>query len=461
MALNLYTGDTGSGKSYSVVATVIIPALKKGRHVVTNIPLEVDLLTQVFGGTISQLPLDALDDPDLPDLFPPGCVAVVDECWNRWPSGQRLTKAPKGDQHWLKEHRHRVDAMGNSMQVVLCTQNPSDLAKWVRDLIAHTFWMTKLEELGMDDKCSVRIFKKCPTGEADKIPKRQLLRVTYLTYEPEIYQYYRSATQSKTNDVGIETTMDRRTSMWRSPGFLFQTIGSPILCAASIFALIYFGNRLTGDEPKKEEGASVAVVAQPEHEPLPVAPAQLVNPMPPGMELTTIEPAKPSQAVQLVEGKRPSSIWRVAGYIRRADSAAGRNSAAWSSKLGYGDSGTVDQVKFSREDQVILSSMNGVRYLPLSACKAFEDGFNYSCDIDGERATPWSGRMGMTDINPGGAVAGSRNVTVERSETVTSAQSVRTPVIPAAAPQPAHVITGTPVTIVADSEYASRPWRGN
>jgi zona occludens toxin len=459
MALNLYTGDTGSGKSYSVVATVIIPALKKGRHVVTNIPLEVDLLTQVFGGTISQLPLDALDDPDLPDLFPPGCVAVVDECWNRWPSGQRLTKAPKGDQHWLKEHRHRVDDQGNSMQVVLCTQNPGDLAKWVRDLIAHTFWMTKLEELGMDDKCSVRIFKKCPTGEADKIPKRQLLRVTYLTYEPEIYQYYRSATQSKINDVGIETTMDRRTSMWRSPGFLFQTIGSPILCVVAVCVLIYFANRLSGNEPEKEEGAHVAAAVEPVHEPspAPLPPAQLVNPMPPGMDLPAPQPAK---NVEAVEGKRPSSTWRVAGYIRRADSAAGRNSAAWSSKLGYGDAGTGDRVKFSREDQVILTSMNGVRYLPLSACKAFEDGFNYSCDIDGERATPWSGRMGMTDINPAGAVSGSRNVTVERSETVTSAHPARTAQLPS---QPAHasasVASAPTVTVVSDSEYSSRPWR--
>lgn len=69
MSLNGYFGKPGSGKSYSVVEYVVLPALKKGRHVVTNIPLEGELLEQVFGGKVTQLPLDALDDPQLPDLI--------------------------------------------------------------------------------------------------------------------------------------------------------------------------------------------------------------------------------------------------------------------------------------------------------------------------------------------------------------------------------------------------------
>ncbi|MCT7418525.1 zonular occludens toxin domain-containing protein [Pseudomonas aeruginosa] len=48
----------GHGKSYGVVEHVIIPSLKQDRHVVTNIPLEVDMLLMDFGGTIEQLPED-------------------------------------------------------------------------------------------------------------------------------------------------------------------------------------------------------------------------------------------------------------------------------------------------------------------------------------------------------------------------------------------------------------------
>ncbi len=445
MALNLYTGDPGAGKSYSVVANVIIPALKKDRHVVTNIPLESDLLVEVFGGRITQLPLDALDDPDLPNLIPNGCVAVIDECWNRWPSGQRIQKAPKEDLHWLKEHRHRVDEDGNAMQVVLCTQNPADLAKWVRDLIAHTFWMTKLEELGADQKYSVRIYKKAPTGEPDKIPKRYLLRVTYGTYDPDVYQYYKSATQSKSNDVGDEKAMDKRISLWRSPGFLFQMFGAPLLFCVSIGVMIWLASKATGDS---EEGSD-----KPEEVAQVEAPV-LVNPPPPDFPVAavvqSVSEKVPAPESVVVQGKPASSTWRVAGYIRRGDQQPHPDDpSGWNSRLGYGD--RPDRQKLARADQAILTSLTGVRYVPLSQCQPYSDGFNYSCDVDGERVTPWSGRMGLTDTVPGSAVSGARNVTVERSETVTSAAPARHVEIPAQ----------VPVTVVADNSRMPRTLLGS
>ena len=37
MAINAYTGLMGSGKSYEVVSSIILPAVRSGRRVVTNI----------------------------------------------------------------------------------------------------------------------------------------------------------------------------------------------------------------------------------------------------------------------------------------------------------------------------------------------------------------------------------------------------------------------------------------
>ncbi|WP_001018315.1 zonular occludens toxin domain-containing protein, partial [Escherichia coli] len=37
MAISLYIGKQGSGKSYEIVKSVIIPAIAKGRRVVTNV----------------------------------------------------------------------------------------------------------------------------------------------------------------------------------------------------------------------------------------------------------------------------------------------------------------------------------------------------------------------------------------------------------------------------------------
>jgi zona occludens toxin len=43
------SGRPGSGKSYEAVVTHIIPALKDGRKVITNIPLNVQWFVDVFG----------------------------------------------------------------------------------------------------------------------------------------------------------------------------------------------------------------------------------------------------------------------------------------------------------------------------------------------------------------------------------------------------------------------------
>ncbi|WP_241507524.1 zonular occludens toxin domain-containing protein [Pseudomonas aeruginosa] len=98
MAIDAYVGKPGHGKSYGVVEHVIIPSLKQDRHVVTNIPLEVDMLLMDFGGTIEQLPEDWFEREDLADFAPPGSVLVLDELWRRWPKGQKTNDAADGRQ---------------------------------------------------------------------------------------------------------------------------------------------------------------------------------------------------------------------------------------------------------------------------------------------------------------------------------------------------------------------------
>jgi zona occludens toxin len=422
MALNLYTGQPGSGKSYSVVAHVIIPALKKDRHVVTNIPLDEETLVQVYGGQITQLPLDALEDPDLPDRIPPGCVAVIDECWNRWPSGQRVAKAANGDLHWLKEHRHRVDTAGNAMQVVLVTQDPSDLASWVRKLIKHTFWMEKLDTVGADNRFSIKIYKGCPTGE--NIPKRYLIRQSYGSYEPDIYQYYQSATQSESFSVGDEKAMDRRTSIWKSPGFIAQMTISPAIFCIAIGVLYWSMTSATKeDEPELVEQVETAP------EPVQIDVPALTNPLPPSMIVSAPEvvTVNPEPDVVEVAKLRASATWRVAGYIVRSDEP---RTAEWDSREGYGDPYPVKGNLQLAKNFVILSSMSGMRYVPQDDCQPYADGINWSCDIDGERVTPWSGQMGISDTIPAASVSGARRVSVERSETESASPEPRTVRIP-------------------------------
>lgn len=88
MAIHAYVGKPGHGKSYGVVEHVVIPSLKQDRHVVTNIPLVIDDLLATYGGRITQLPANWYELSDLAEIIPSGCVAIIDECWRRWPAAR-------------------------------------------------------------------------------------------------------------------------------------------------------------------------------------------------------------------------------------------------------------------------------------------------------------------------------------------------------------------------------------
>ncbi|WP_237562498.1 zonular occludens toxin domain-containing protein [Glutamicibacter soli] len=390
MALNGYFGRPGSGKSYSVVEYVIIPALTKGRHVVTNIPLEEELLVQVYGGKITQLPLDALDHPDLADLLPNGCVAVLDEVWRRWPSGQKANQASHADLRILKEHRHRVDADGNAMQVVLVTQDPSDLASWVRKLIAHSFMMKKLDTIGAAKRFSIQVFEGCHTGTP---PKRFQVREAVGTYRPEIYRFYRSATQSQSSDlsVGDERAMDKRANVWTSGGMITILAFVPLALIGGLWlGYDYVSSKL---QPADE----VVQVQQPkriEAPPLAPIPGTVSAPGAAHLEQKPVPVPPPAPSAEPL----PSPTWRIVGYIKRKDADAPETAQAWASERGYNvpPEETHGDSRRWKEDQAILRGMAGMRTVSLSACKRFPNSVEYYCDLDGERVTPWTGQQGLS-----------------------------------------------------------------
>ena len=149
MAIDLYAGKPRSGKSYSVTEHVIIPSLKEGRHVITNIPLEREqLLADYPAGQITQVQKGWENEPDWADGIPNGAVLIMDECWRRWKSGQKVTQANPKDLELFKEHGHRVDDDGKTLRVVLVTQFASDLPSWLREMVDQMYFSTKLAAAG-------------------------------------------------------------------------------------------------------------------------------------------------------------------------------------------------------------------------------------------------------------------------------------------------------------------------
>lgn len=384
MAIEAYVGLPGHGKSYGVVQHVIIPSIKEGRHVVTNIPLQTDDLIADFGGPgaqITQLPEDWFEREDMSDFIPAGSVAVLDELWRRWPAGLKANNALLTDKALLAEHRHRVDGQGRSMRIVLVTQDLSQVASWVRILVEQTYKMTKLTAIGSTKKFRVDIYLGAPTGQ--NIPKSRLIRQTFGQYKKEIYRYYSSATQSATGTVGDESKADRRGTIWRSPVIIFSIVG-PLTLGPLLLWWLY-GYFMSGFG--LVEQLEPAVVDE-----LTID-AGLVNPPPPALVATAPQVVEVQAAPPSLSN---STIWRVAGFIE-ASKGKGAPSAIWPSESAYGGSSETQPKGDWLPDLVILQSdLFGLRYELASNCTRLADRRSWQCEIDGSIVTPWTGRGDAT-----------------------------------------------------------------
>lgn len=371
MAIDAYTGMPGHGKTYGVVEHVIIPSLKQGRHVVTNIPLEVDALLAEFGGTIAQLPADWFERRDLSELAPNGCVLVLDELWRRWPKGQKTNAAALEDKALLAEHRHRVDEKGQSMRVVLVTQDLEQIATWVTLLVETTYRIVKKSK----KYYRVDIYRGAAKGQ--RPPKTALLRQTAGTFKPTVWCYYKSATQSATGDVGDESKADGRASLLRSWG-LWGLIGIVTVCG--VFGVM--GVRSFFSTPVVPKPPEPAPVATPEPQPAPSRTSRAA----------TAVYSKP-------EGPVMSMTWRVGGYVM-APVGSWRPPAPQEPEpdaIYWRNEGNAKPV--SKTARVVLVSNSGLtRVVPLGECRFFAGHMDMYCDIDGERITPWTGRGAVTSV---------------------------------------------------------------
>lgn len=235
MSIVAYVGLPRSGKSYTAVEQVILPALRQGRIVVTNLPLRADAIRRdIADAKIVDFSVQAvLATPELIiDCCPPGAVVVLDEVWRLWPAGKKVDKIPEAFKSFLAEHGHRVDAAGNATQIVLVTQDLAQIAAFARQLVEQTFRTTKLGVVGLQKRFRTDVFSSAVAGPNP--PSSQVVRQIFGRYDPKIYQYYISHTQSEASQGGAdERAIDRRGNVLMRP----IMIAAPFL----IVGLIWFG----------------------------------------------------------------------------------------------------------------------------------------------------------------------------------------------------------------------------
>lgn len=227
----------GSGKSYAAVEHQIIPALKAGRTVVTNIPVYREKLLAYCGaGELVDLPLETVssDPATIYDYCKPGTVVVIDEVWRIFPAGLKANHVPEPFRQLLAEHRHMVNTQGQSMQIVLVTQDLSQISAFARSLVESTFRSTKLTVIGANGRFRVDVYQGAVTGQNPNPQNR--VREIYGRYKPEIYSLYKSHTMSESDSDGAdESTVDNRGQAWRKPIILIGLVGGPLMLAGGIW----------------------------------------------------------------------------------------------------------------------------------------------------------------------------------------------------------------------------------
>lgn len=251
MAITLYCGRPGSGKSYGVVENVMVPAFQKGRLVYTNIPLHLDAIEQDYPGAgdrIKQFQNNEVNGDFLMSI-PGGALIVIDECWRYWPSGMKSNEMPLQDKEFFAEHRHKAGQDNLTQEIVLLTQSVSQLAKCVKDLIDQTILTVKADKVGMANKYQVQIFSACiPSMDRPGEPNQK----GFGTYKAEVYKYYKSHTKSETGLAGIEIKADKRGSIW---SHWYIRYVAPIVLIAALWGSWFTFNFFSGGtlEPQTVE----------------------------------------------------------------------------------------------------------------------------------------------------------------------------------------------------------------
>lgn len=299
MSIIAYTGLPGSGKSYDVVANQVLPALKAGRRVCTNIPLNVEDISKVVpyaAELLSEFPTERVQaSPELIDEYAkPGVVLILDEVWRLWPAGQKANQVPEPFRKLLAEHRHMVGADGNSMQIVLVTQDLAQIGKFARDLVETTFHHTKLTHIGASGSYRIDVYNGPMSGPNP--PKAARMREIFGRYDSTIFKLYKSHTMSQAEGGGAnEAAVDGRNNLWKRP-MIYVGLAFVVAC-------IGFGVPMVRKAFNPEEKAESLRPKKVGEDPRQVKKSvrDLDSPLSGGQ-------AQPARAVK-------ASGWRVAGYM--------------------------------------------------------------------------------------------------------------------------------------------------
>lgn len=207
MSINCYSGLQGSGKSYEVVSSIIIPAVAQGRRVVTNISGIDNDGIRAYCCEKLDVPMEKLghvvyasnEKVSSHDFFPPenihqptectsfvlpGDLVAVDEAYKIWGSDCKIHTEHK---IFFREHRHYIHSQtGVACDLVLMTQDIGDLHRVLKVVIEQSFKTHKAKGVGMTNVYTITMW------EGWKQHQKTIVKDWTQTYNAEIFPLYKS-----------------------------------------------------------------------------------------------------------------------------------------------------------------------------------------------------------------------------------------------------------------------------
>lgn len=233
MAMYVYCGLQGSGKSFEAVKSVIVPALAQGRRVLTNIRnIRQDKIHALIRknelakadttlGEIVPLTPDIIlasnffFDPELliatngevNSFVKPGDLVVIDEAWETHGPDRKLS-----DEHkkFFRMHRHYAHpTTGVTCDLVfLCQDIDTSLNRFVKATIQQTFHMKKHTALAAIPYWKNRYV--ITVYEGHKMRIKDIVSQYQAKYEKDYFGLY----DSHVGGVGKEVKVDERATLF-------------------------------------------------------------------------------------------------------------------------------------------------------------------------------------------------------------------------------------------------------
>lgn len=217
MALTLYVGPPGSGKSYEAIASIVLPAYRKGRTIVTNIKGvrpdywaanvqpdkgctlgSISVVDEEFFNDEANYPLMSKKGEVLgAGAIAAGALVVIDEAYLVFPTGpvhasdkEREDKGGSGITRrmveFVRTHRHFVSDDGIASDIVCISQDVESLHPRIRAVAEFVTKIRNQRHLGLSKRYRVDVFNSWKCTGTSRIGSSQR------KYDLKVFDFYKS-----------------------------------------------------------------------------------------------------------------------------------------------------------------------------------------------------------------------------------------------------------------------------